>query len=225
MQRRLPGQDCHRSSPTGGAHENLTIQKRESRRLAGQRLSVVSRGYPEFLVWIECTRTPRAGQGCPFAHQLESAAAPREGIPMPPKRMTFKRLIEIYRRQDPPEPGIKATREEAPKPSWAAEQWSEKLRRYVHSISRPEQGAIRFALFHPQLFELQEQRMMAPDRRLHPLCGHPKAVGMDLPDFMGTVSVADRLDALHALSWIKRRNPATNDWDLVPIPLFGDLLC
>lgn len=149
---------------------------------------------------------------------------------MAQRRMTFSRLQQIYRRQDPPEwgasyqPGILATREEAPNISRAAQMWSQKLQRYVHALSATEQAAVRLALFHPQLFELQEQRMLPVTERQHPLAGHPRAVGMDLPSLPGTVMVAERLDLLKVHGWIRHHDGDAEEPIVVPTPMFGDLL-
>lgn len=156
--------------------------------------------------------------------------AARRDTPMDNRRMTFNRLQHVMPRQDPPawgadyQPGILATREEAPEPSRAAQLWSEKLQRYVHALSKPEQAAVRLALHHPRLFELQEQRMLPMDSRPHPLMGHPRAVGMHLPNMRGTIEVAQRLDLLAFHRWIKHRDLDSGDDKLVPIPFFGDLL-
>ncbi|HEY4080551.1 MAG TPA: hypothetical protein VGM81_07635 [Burkholderiaceae bacterium] len=144
--------------------------------------------------------------------------------------MTLARLAQIYERQDPPawgsmyQPSIKATREEAPAISCAAEMWSEKLQRYVHALSSPEQKAVLLALFCPQLFELQEQRMLPLGRRPHPLAGHPRAVGLDFPEMRGTIQVAESLDLLRAHSWLRQRDTETDGEQLVPIPFTGDML-
>lgn len=149
---------------------------------------------------------------------------------MASRRMTFSRLQEIYRRQDPPKwgpaysPGILATREEAPAISWAAQMWSERLQRYIHALSRTEQAAVRLALFHPNLFEVQEQRMLPAERRQHPLFGHPKAIGLALPDLPGTIAIAERLDMLKLHGWIRRKDENAGPDMLIPLPYFGDLL-
>lgn len=149
---------------------------------------------------------------------------------MSQRRMTFARLQQVIRRQDPPawgadyDPGIRATREEAPAASRAAELWSEKLGRAVHALSATEQAAVRLALHHPRLFELQEQRMLPMESRPHPLAGHPQAIGRELPALLGSIDVAQRLDVLKLHGWLRHRDPATDDDLLVPKPFFGDLL-
>lgn len=149
---------------------------------------------------------------------------------MAQRRMTFARLQALYRRQDPPawgteyQPSILATREEAPAISRAAQLWIEKLGRYAHCLSGPEQAVLRLAAFHPNLFELQEQRMLPVDRRPHPLTGHARATGMDLPSLQGTIAVAERLDVLRFHGWLRRLDPNTGDDQLVPVPFIGDFL-
>ncbi|MGC3987825.1 MAG: hypothetical protein QM777_25605 [Pseudorhodoferax sp.] len=144
--------------------------------------------------------------------------------------MTLARLREVSRRQDPPrwgaeyEPGIKATRAEAPAISRAAAMWCERLRRDVHALSKPEQTAVLLALHHPRVFEMQEQRMLPVAKRPHPLTGHPRAVGLDLPAMEGTIAVADRLDLLKVHGWLRARDAATGEDQVVPIPFMGDLL-
>lgn len=175
------------------------------------------------------SRAPR-GSRASLAFKSDCVATPREGIPMSQRRMTFARLKEIYRRQDPPswgrayQPSIKATREEAPAISRAAQLWSEKLQRYVHALSSSEQAAVRLVLHHPHLFELQEQRMLPVEERPHPMTGHPRATGMDLPSLPGTIAVAQRLDFLKMHGWIRRLDPETSTDLLLPIPFLGDLL-
>lgn len=173
---------------------------------------------------------PAQVKGVPRPFDNDGAAWPREGTPMTQRRMTFARLQQVMRRQDPPawgadyQPGILATREEAPAISCAAQLWSEKLQRYVHALSTPEQAAVRLALHHPRLFDLQEQRMLPMEGRSHPLVGHPRSVGRSLPDMPGTIAIAQRLDVLKAHGWIRHRDPSTGDDQLVPTPFFGDLL-
>jgi hypothetical protein len=149
---------------------------------------------------------------------------------MAQRRITFARLREISRRQDPPqwgaayEPGIKATREEAPAISRSAEMWCERLQRDVHVLSKPEQTAVLLALHHPRLFDMQEQRMLPVASRPHPLTGHPRVTDTDLPTMEGTIAVAERLDLLKVHGWLRARDPATGEDQVVPIPFLGDLL-
>ncbi|NTV94164.1 MAG: hypothetical protein HGA75_01960 [Thiobacillus sp.] len=147
-----------------------------------------------------------------------------------PKYLTIARLKEVLRRQDPPQwgstydPAIRATREEAPARSRFAQVWSERLGRYCHALSSIEEKALLLALFHPMLFELQEQRMLATEPRLHPLAGHASAVGTELPPVRGTIDVCDRLDMIERHQWIQVDHPDGSGRIPVPAPFIGDLL-
>lgn len=119
-----------------------------------------------------------------------------------PKRLTRKRFEQILERQDPPtfgkgyQPSIKATREEAPAGSRPADVWSERLQRYIATLSEPERDVLPIVLYCPWLFELQEERMLPFLPSAHPLDGHPNAAGMALPAFRGTLTVASDLGYL-----------------------------
>lgn len=132
-------------------------------------------------------------------------------------KLTLARLKEILRRQDPPQwgkqydPAIRATREEAPSRSRPAQVWSERLDRYCHTLSLVEQKVLLLALFNPQLFELQEQRMLATETRPHPLAGHSLATGLELPGLRGTIDVCERLDMIDRLPWIFIDHPDGTD--------------
>ena len=145
-------------------------------------------------------------------------------------RITLSRLKEIHRRQDPPrwspnyEPTIKATREEAPSRSRCAQVWSERLGRYCHVLSSIEQKALIFALFHPGLFELHEQRVLSTEAREHPLANHPLMQGEVLPNVTGTIALCDQLSCLELHPVFKTRHPETLEPITVPIPWTGDLL-
>ena len=149
------------------------------------------------------------GKSAPFSHQ---------------------RLKEIARRQDPPcwspryEPAIRADREEAPSKSRFSTVWSHILDRDCHALSTPEQDALLIALHHPRLFELQEQRVLHPGPRSHPLAGHRTAVGMNLRPLAGTVQVCERLDMVdrHPCTWMNSEDGLERL--PVPIPYIGDLL-
>lgn len=66
--------------------------------------------------------------------------------------------------------------------------------------------------------------MLPVDVRPHPLDGHPSSTGMKLPAMPGSIAVAERLDLLKMHGWIRRRDPASGDDQLVPVPMFGDFL-
>lgn len=144
------------------------------------------------------------------------------------KHLSLRRLQEVLRRQDPPkwgadyDPGIRATREEAPSGSRYLQLWSERLQRYVHALSRVESPAVMLALMNPALFELHEQRMLSMEPRPHPLASHPMAVGLNLPPLKGTIMVAERLDLFSHHQWFRHREPQTNEEAVLPAPFFGD---
>lgn len=148
------------------------------------------------------------------------------------KTMPFSlgRLKEIARRQDPPswgphyDPAIRAVREEAPSDSRFYQVWSQRLGRICHALSTPEHHALLLALLHPKLFELQEQRVLHPSPRSHPLAGHSTAAGMELPPLCGTVQVCERLDMLARHSWAWIDSDDGLERLPVPIPFIGDLL-
>ena len=115
-------------------------------------------------------------------------------------------------------PAIKATREEGPRGSRLSQLWSATLGRYVHLLSRAERTFAQLALYNPYLFELHEQRMLSPFTTVHPLHGHPRALGMSLPNLLGTVDI---LQEEHPVYY--RRD---GDRDAYPVPdlYVGDLL-
>ena len=117
-------------------------------------------------------------------------------------RLTRKRFETIVARQHSPkfgkdyQPSIRATREEAPADSSPAEVWSERLKRYVATLSEPERRVLSVVLYCPWLFDLHEQRMLPYLPSAHPLSGHPVAAGLVLPATRGTVEVANELGYL-----------------------------
>jgi len=147
-----------------------------------------------------------------------------------PMHISLSRLKEVLRRQDPPQwgqkydPAIRATREEAPSRSRFAQVWSERLDRYCHALSSVEEKALIFALFNPNLFELQEQRILSTEARPHPLEGCVLASGMKLPPVKGTISVCDRLDLIKLHPVLRLTHPETSERIVVPVPWIGDFL-
>ena len=144
--------------------------------------------------------------------------------------LTLARLNETLRRQDPPqwgsayEPAIRATRDEAPARSRPSQVWSSKLERYCHVLSLVEQKALILALFHPALFEFHEQRMLTTEARPHPLVGHERVIGLELPGLRGTIDVCDRLDMISRHPCIHVQHPDGIGKVPVPTPFIGDLL-
>lgn len=145
--------------------------------------------------------------------------------------ITESRLREILRRQDPPrfgpgyEPAIKAVREEAPPLSRPADVWSEQLQRNICTLSGAERAVLPFVLKHPNLIELQEERMLPYNPAPHPLHGHPRALGMGLPSCRGTLEIAAELNVLHLHPVLKITSGGRGyQFVEVPTPWLGDFL-
>lgn len=119
------------------------------------------------------------------------------------------------------QPGIRAVRGEAPKGSRPSQLLSTRLRRVIHVLSTTERVFAQFGLYHPRLFELHEQRMLNPVSTVHPLYGHPLAVGMDLPPVLGTVEIAQALNCGH--DWVLQVDEHGEPY-VAPYPFLGDLL-
>ncbi|CZT31688.1 transposase [Pseudomonas cerasi] len=97
---------------------------------------------------------------------------------------------------------------------------SRKLGRTIHLMSIPERVFAQLALFNPAVFDLHEQKMLHIDSAVHPLFGHPLAVGIALQSFRGTSEVAARIGMRHA------RITVEDEGDRFPVPYnyIGDLL-
>lgn len=119
------------------------------------------------------------------------------------------------------QPGIRAVRGEAPRGSRPSQLLSARLRRVIHVLSTIERVFAQFALFHPCLFELHEQRMLHPISAVHPLHGHPLAVGMDLAPVLGTVEIAQAFNCGH--DWVSLVDGHGEPY-VAPYPFLGDLL-
>ncbi len=144
-------------------------------------------------------------------------------------RPSLPRLREILRRQDPPGwspnyvPAILAERTEAPGISRPSRVWSPKFRRYLHVLSSVEFSVLMVALYHPNLFELHEQRMLATESRPHPLEGHPAITDQKLRPLRGTIAVASRLGCLNLHPRIQFRDDHGHSIT-APFPWIGDFL-
>jgi len=149
--------------------------------------------------------------------------------------ITEARLKTVLRRQEPPgwgrgyEPGIKATREEAPPGSRPSTVWSSHLERNVHLLSLAERAVLMIILYlapRVGLFELHEQRMLHFNPARHPLATHPKARGMALPSLRGTLAIAGELGCLRFHPVIYEQVQDGNDMVISPnpFPMFGDFL-
>lgn len=95
--------------------------------------------------------------------------------------------------------------------------------REFHTLSSAETFASLLVLMHPNCWEVQEQRIMYPLPRPHLLFGHPRASGLPLKQFAGSIEIADRLGLKHPKVRI-RLGPKPQDWPIAPFPYFSDLL-
>lgn len=141
-------------------------------------------------------------------------------------RPTLARLRQILDRQGVRrwgpdyQPAIRFSTGELPSESRPGALQSALLGRDVVALSLPERAATLVALHHPNLFELQEQRMLEVGPAPHPLIGHPAAIGLRLPPLRGTVEIASEMGCLarHAKVW----DEDNARW--LPFPFLGDLL-
>ena len=149
-------------------------------------------------------------------------------------KITWARLLQVKQRQwtDHWSPdyvaGIFADPMEAPGISTASILRPVKLGgRQLHTLSFNETCAALLALYNPACFEVFDQRILSPAPRPHLLHGHPKADGLRLAPFKGTIDVVDRLGTLGKHPKVRAQigaDPAR--WPWVPFPYFGDLtLC
>lgn len=144
-------------------------------------------------------------------------------------RKTLTRLQLIISRQYPQRrgagyvPSIQATPKEAPSVAWAAILTPAKLAREFHLIGTPAKWFGLLALYHPDVWEIWEERVLHWMPHPHPLHGHPRAAGLPLPAFKGTLHVAERMGRLNQHPRIPDRSDPNNPkW--VPWPYIGDLL-
>lgn len=146
------------------------------------------------------------------------------------QKQAVARYVRIRRRQpttatfDGYLPAVMATREEAPRSSRPTQIGGlNPFSRILHAGSDPERDAILLAMFHPKVFDLREQFAMHPCRSLHPLANHRKAMGLVLPDLVGTIAIYESLNELECVPLISI--PDENG-GLVRVPnyLVADLL-
>ena len=126
-------------------------------------------------------------------------------------KITWERLLQINRRQrhdrwSPDyEAAIFADPLEAPGISAATILRPRKLGgRELHTLSFNETCAALLALYNPACFEIFDQRVLSPTPRPHLLCGHPKADGVALASFRGTLDVSERLGRLSKHPKVRR---------------------
>lgn len=124
-------------------------------------------------------------------------------------------------------PSILATAQEAPSISRASILTPELLQREMHVLSLPERHAGLLALYCPWLKGMQEQKVMFPVPRTHPLHGYPGVASPSLPAYRGLIDVAERLGCLRLLPRISVPDPSREGAiRKVIYPYLGDfLLC
>lgn len=110
---------------------------------------------------------------------------------------------------------------EGPKGSRISRLNSRKLGRAVHALSTPEKVFTQLALYHPQLIDLHEQKMLWPVTSCHPLHGHPLTKGLFLPQITGTADIAKQLGFKHYEIAVDLPDGRRGK---IPFPYQGDLL-
>lgn len=141
-------------------------------------------------------------------------------------RPTLARLRQILDRQavrrwgSEYQPATRFSIGELPSESRPSVLRSALVGRDIVTLSLPERAATLVALHHPNLFDVQEQRMLEVGAAQHPLVGHPTAIGLNLPPLRGTLEVASEKGWLtrHAKIW----DQSNARW--LPFPFLGDLL-
>src|SRR5476649_2856999 len=118
-------------------------------------------------------------------------------------------------------PSTLAVPREAPKGSRISRLRSRKLKRTLHLLSGPEKTFAQLALYHPDLFELHEQKMLWPVSAGHPLRGHPLTKGTFLPPLRSTVDIASEIGFKHHEIVME---DASRGRYKMPYPYQGDLL-
>lgn len=118
-------------------------------------------------------------------------------------------------------PSTMAVPREAPKGSRISRLHSRKLNRTLHVLSGPERLFAQLALYHPNLFELHEQKMLWPVKAGHPLRGHPLTKGTFPPPLGGTVEIATEIGFKHYEIVVEDASGARKK---MPFPYQGDLL-
>jgi len=148
------------------------------------------------------------------------------------KGVNLQRLLTILDRQavscwgNKYIPSILATPQEAPSVSRVSILNSKKIGREIHLLSLTERAAGLLALYHPDLFDLQEQKMLSTTPTPHPLFGYQNYTkSCELPGIKGVIDVADRLGYLSLLPKVRAVNPENHlDEKVIIFPYVGDLL-
>lgn len=118
-------------------------------------------------------------------------------------------------------PSVLAVPREAPRGSRVSRLLSRKLGRTIHTLSTPERVFTQFALFHPKLVDIHEQRMLWPYRSPHPLHGHPLHKGVFFSPVRGTTEIAQEIGLKHHEITVDQPDGTRVR---LPFPYQGDLL-
>lgn len=118
-------------------------------------------------------------------------------------------------------PSTLALPREAPKGSRVSRLNSRKLGRTIHALSTPERVFTQLALYHPNLFDLHEQKMLWPYGAVHPLRGHPLTKGTFPPPLRGTTEIAKEIGFKHHEITVTMSDGTRRR---IPFPYQGDLL-
>jgi hypothetical protein len=117
-----------------------------------------------------------------------------------------------------------ATPAEAPGLSTATIMRPRKLGgRAFHTLSQNETWVALLALFHPDVWDIHEQRVLYPQPTPHFLQGHPSCQGLKFDGFQGTLAVAERMGVLNRHPKCRIRTPE-GEFIYAPFPYLGDLL-
>lgn len=95
--------------------------------------------------------------------------------------------------------------------------------RPFHTLSQNETWVALLALYHPNVWDIHEQRVLLPMPSPHPLQGHPRALGKNFKPYRGTLEVAQKMGML---SKHPKCRVTLNDGSVAfaPFPYLGDLL-
>lgn len=118
-------------------------------------------------------------------------------------------------------PSTLAVPREAPKGSRISRLNSRKLGRSIHVLSTPERVFAQLALYHPELIDLHEQKMLSPVRTVHPLHGHPLVSGYFPTPMTGTLEIAKSIGFKHHEIAVDLPDGQRKK---MPFPYQGDLL-
>lgn len=118
---------------------------------------------------------------------------------------------------------IWATPKEAPGISTGTILHPDKLGgRPMHTLSRSETWAALLALYHPDVWDIHEQKMLSPGPRPHFLDGHARTLGQVFKPLRGTLAVSEEMGRLSRHPKCRVRLDGQIAW--APFPYLGDML-